>query len=65
MVGALSTVFGMFYLAGIPRLTETVGYDVRFSGSNYGVWCECAPEQLKEAEAIMRRHGAVEVRGER
>jgi hypothetical protein len=55
----------MFYLAGIPRLTETVGYDVRFSGANFGVWCECAPEQLKDAEAIMRRHGAVEVRGER
>lgn len=65
MVGALSTVFGMFYLAGIPRLTETVGYDVRFSHGSFGVWCECAPEQLKDAEAIMRRHGAVEVRGER
>ena len=55
----------MFYLAGIPRLTVTVGYDPRFSASNYGVWCECAPEKLTEVEAIMRRHGAVEVRGER
>ena len=49
----------------IPRLTTTVGYDPRFSNGNFGVWCECAPEQLAEAEAIMRRHGAVEVRGER
>ena len=65
MVGALSTVFGMFFLAGIPRLTETVGYDPRFSGGHFGVWCECAPEQQAEVEAIMRRHGAVEVRGER
>jgi hypothetical protein len=65
MVGALSTVFGMFYLAGIPRLTTTVGYDPRFSSGHYGVWCECAPEKLAEAEAILRRHGAVEVRGER
>lgn len=65
MVGALATVFGMFYLAGIPRLTMTVGYDVRFSHGNFGVWCECAPERLAEAEAILRRHGAVEVRGER
>jgi hypothetical protein len=65
MVGALSTVFGMFWLAGIPRLTETVGYDPRFSAAHYGVWCECAPEKLAEAEAIMKRHGAVEVRGER
>lgn len=65
MVGALSTVFGMFYLAGIPRLTETVGYDPRFSAGHFGVWCECAPEKQAEVEAIMRRHGAVEVRGER
>ena len=65
MVGALSTVFGMFWLAGIPRLTRTVGYDPRFSASSFGVWCECAPDRLAEVEAIMRRHGAVEVRGER
>jgi hypothetical protein len=65
MVGALSTVFGMFWLAGIPRLTTTVGYDPRFSGANFGIWCECAPDKLAEAESIMRRHGAVEVRGDR
>ena len=64
MVGALATVFGMFYLQGIPRLTMTVGYDERFSQGSYGIWCECAPEKLAEAEAILRRHGAVEVRGE-
>jgi hypothetical protein len=63
MVGALSTVFGMFYLQGIPRLTMTVGYDARFSDGSYGVWCECAPDQLAKAEAILKRHGAVEVRG--
>lgn len=65
MVGALATVFGMFFLQGIPRLTMTVGHDPRFSGSHFGVWCECAPDKLAEAEAVLRRHGAVEVRGER
>lgn len=65
MVGALATVFGMFFLAGIPRLTETVGYDPRFSHGHFGVWCECAPDKLAEVESVMRRHGAVEVRGER
>jgi dihydroorotase len=60
-----ATEFGMFFLAGIPRLTETVGYDPRFSGGHFGVWCECAPNQQAEVEAIMRRHGAVEVRGDR
>jgi len=65
MVGALATVAGMFIHAGIPRLTMTVGYDPRFSQASYGVWVECAPEKLSEAEAILRSHGAVEVRGDR
>lgn len=65
MVGALSTVAGMMINAGIPRLTMTVGYDTRFSHGSYGVWCECGPDKLAEAEAVLRRHGAVEVRGDR
>ena len=65
LVGGLSTVAGLFIHAGIPRLTMTVGYDPRFSHGDYGVWVECAPGQLKDAEAILRQHGAVAVRGER
>lgn len=65
LVGGLSTVAGLFIHAGIPRLTMTVGYDPRFSHGDYGVWVECAPARLKDAEAILRQHGAVEVRGER
>jgi hypothetical protein len=63
LVGGLSTVAGMFICAGIPRLTMTVGYDGRFSHGEYGVWVQCAPEKLKDAEAILRRCGAVEVHG--
>jgi hypothetical protein len=65
LVGALSTVFGMFYVSRIPRLTMTVGYDPRFSHGDFGVWVECPPDKLAAAEDLMRRHGAVEVRGER
>ncbi len=65
LVGALSTVAGMFIHSRIPRLTLTVGYDVRFSHGDYGVWVACAPDKLKDAEAILRHHGAVEVRGDR
>jgi hypothetical protein len=65
LVGALSTVAGLFIHAGIPRLTTTVGYDPRFSHGDFGIWVECPPEKLADAEAILRRHGAVEVRGER
>jgi len=65
MIGALSTVAGLFIHARIPRLTMMVGYDPRFSHGDFGVWVECAPDRLSAAEALLRRHGAVEVRGER
>ncbi len=64
LVGALSTVGGMFYASRIPKLTMTVGYDPRFSAGNYGVWVECAPERAREAAALLERAGAVEVRDE-
>jgi len=64
LVGGLSTVAGLFISSRIPRLTMTIGYDPRFSHGDYGVWVRCAPEKLKDAEAILRQNGAVEVRGE-
>ena len=65
LVGALSTVYAMFYYARLPKLGVTVGYDPRFSHGDYGVWVECAPERCGEVERLLRQHGAVEVRGER
>ena len=47
------------------HLTMMVGYDPRFSRGDYGIWVECAPERFASAEALLRKHGAVEVRGER
>lgn len=65
LVGALSTVLGMFINSRLPKLTHAVGYDRRFSAGDFGLWVECAPEQAVEAEDLMRRTGAVEVRRER
>jgi hypothetical protein len=65
LVGGLGTVFAMFALSRIPRLTLTVGYDPRFSGGDFGVWIEAPPEKMDAAMDIMRKHGAVEVRRER
>ena len=65
LIGALSTVIGMFANSRIPRLTMTVGYDPRFSGGHFGVWVETTPEQADEVSALLRRHGAEEVRSER
>ena len=65
LIGGLSTVFGMFALARVPRLTQTVGYDARFSHGDFGIWVEGEAEQVSSAERIMLRHGAAEVRHER
>ncbi len=65
LIGSLSTVAGMFALARIPRLTLTVGYDPRFSHSDYGVWVAAGPDRSLEASDVLRRNGAVEVRNER
>lgn len=63
MVGALATVFGMFYVNRMPRLTMTVGYDSRFSHGDFGVFI--ATEQTGRAEQLLRESGAADVRGER
>jgi hypothetical protein len=63
LVGGLATVAGMFINSRIPRLTSTIGYDPRFSHGDYGIWVEDAPERLSAAEALLRKHGASEVRG--
>lgn len=64
LVGALSTVFGMFYASRLPKVTMTIGYDPRFSAGHYGVWVECPPERARAAASIMQSAGAVEVRDE-
>src|SRR5436853_5788977 len=64
LVGSLATVFALFALARVPRLTMTVGYDPRFSGGHFGVFVPAAPERAKEVSELMKKHGAVEVRHE-
>ena len=65
LYGSLSTVFGMFALSRLPRLTMTVGYDPRFSHGDYGIWVVAGPDRAKEAAEVLRKHGALEVRNER
>jgi hypothetical protein len=64
LVGSLATVFALFGLSRVPRLTKTVGYDPRFSGGHFGVWVEAPSEKAKEVADLLNRHGAVEVRHE-
>jgi hypothetical protein len=65
LVGGLATVYAMFGLSGLPRLTTTVGYDPRFSGGDYGVWVQTTADRADEAMDVLRQHGAREVRSER
>jgi hypothetical protein len=65
LIGGLATVYAMFGLSGMPRLTQTVGYDPRFSGGDFGVWVETSEDRANEAMDVLRRHGAREVRSER
>jgi hypothetical protein len=65
LVGSLATVFAMFGLSRIPRLTKAVGYDPRFSHGDYGIWVATTPENVEAVKQILTRHGAVEVRSER
>ena len=64
LVGSLATVFALFALARVPRLTMTVGYDARFSGGYFGIWVATSSDRAKEAADLLRKHGAVEVRHE-
>jgi hypothetical protein len=65
LFGALATVAGLFISSRIPRLTMTVGYDPRFSDGDFGIWVACPPEKQEAVEELLRKHGAVEVRGAR
>jgi len=64
LVGALSTVAGMFINSRIPRLSTTSGYDARFSGGYFGIFIACDANKAGQAEELLRHHGAVEVRRE-
>jgi hypothetical protein len=64
LVGALSTVAGMFINSRIPRLTTTTGYDERFSSGHFGIYIDCSADKAGQAEELLRQQGAVEVRRE-
>jgi len=55
----------MFILSRVPKITQTIGFDPRFTGASFGIYVEAEPERLKEAEATLREAGAVEVKNER
>ena len=65
LIGGLATVFALFAMSHVPRLTTTVGYDARFSGGYFGVWVVTDPDRADDAMKVLQKHGAEEVRRER
>jgi hypothetical protein len=65
LVGALSTVAAMFINSRVPKITQTIGADTRFTHGDYGIFVETTPDRMKLAEDTLRKHGALEVRHER
>jgi hypothetical protein len=65
LIGALATVAGLFITSHIPRITQTVGYDPRFSDGDFGIWVECRPDEQESVRSVLQQFGAREVRGDR
>lgn len=65
LVGALSTVAGMFILARVPKVTTTVGFDRRFTNDDFGIYVEAPPEKLQSLQQLLRDKGAAEVHSAR
>jgi hypothetical protein len=65
LIGSLATVLGLFVNARIPRITQTVGYDPRFSDGSFGIWVECRPDEQETVRRVLAANGAAEVRGDR
>lgn len=64
MIGSLATVAGMFATSRVPKIIRTPGFDPRFTGNEFGIYVEAPPERLRDAESLLKSHGAVEVRDE-
>lgn len=62
LIGALSTVVGLFINARLPHLRKRVVYDPSFSVGNFGVFVAPPAGREEEAKAVMRESGALEVR---
>lgn len=62
LLGALSTVAGLFLTARLPRIGRPEAlYHPSFSSNRFGVYAHVAPEHFGEVEAILNESGPEEV----
>ena len=62
LIGALSTVAGLFLTGGLPKLGRPEGlYHPSFSSNRFGVFVHVAPEHFEEVQTILTESGSEEV----
>ena len=62
LLGALSTVAGLFITGRLPRLGRPEGlYHPSFSSNRFGVFVHVAPEHFEEVQTILSESGSEEV----
>jgi hypothetical protein len=62
LLGALSTVAGLFLTGGLPRIGRPEGlYHPSFTSNRFGVFVHVAPEHFEEVQTIMTESGSEEV----
>jgi hypothetical protein len=62
LIGALSTVAGLFLLARLPRVGRGEAlYHPSFSAGHFGVFAHVAPEEYDSVRSIMSESGSEEV----
>lgn len=64
LLGALSTVVGLFVNARLPHRAKQVVYDPSFSAGRFGVFVAPRPGTEEEVKAVFRENGAEEIRDE-
>jgi molybdopterin-containing oxidoreductase family membrane subunit len=62
LLGGLCTLLGLLVTSRLPALGRGRHYDPRFTADRFGVEVACAPDRVREAEEILRRAGAEDVR---
>lgn len=62
LIGALSTVAGLFLSARLPRIGQAEAlYHPSFSAGNFGVYAHTGPDRHERARSIMSDSGSEEV----
>ncbi len=61
LLGGLGTLLGLLVVGRLPKPKFDAAYSSRFSAEDIGVAVACSERDVREVEALLRSHAAVEV----